>query len=196
MRYLQMILFSCVLLSSSAILGQQNVVVIDMGKVFQDHIGFKKSMAALQTQVEQFKLTIQNDRTKIQQDSEILAGLDRTTAEFKSKEAAVAKMAADMQVNHNLKNREFMEAEAKLYYRTYVDILSTVQGFSRQNGISLVVRFSSENMDTTDRASVLAGVNNVVVYQDQRDITEAITTLVNRGASLAGQPQDSPNVNR
>jgi hypothetical protein len=51
-------------------------------------------------------------------------------------------------------------------------------------------------MDTTDRASVLAGVNNVVVYQDQRDITEAITTLVNRGASLAGQPQDSPNVNR
>lgn len=174
------------LMTSSATLGQQNVVVVDMGRIFQEHLGFKASIDALQNEVEAFRATIQADRTRIQSESEVLAGMDRSSEDYKTKEAAMAKLAADMQVNHNMKNKDFMEREAELYYQTYVQILNAVQNFSRQNNISLVIRFSGEKIDPTDRASVLAGVNNVVVYQDKRDITDLIIQMVN-GPSVAGQ---------
>lgn len=179
-------LFSLTLLTLSLfatqINAQQNVVVVDMGKIFREHIGFKNSISDLQQRVEQYKGTIQTDRTTIQKESELLAGTPKTSPEYKTKEAAIAKMAADMQVNHNMKNKEFMEQEAKLYYQTYVEVLTTIQSFCKQNSITLVIRFSGEKIDPTNRSSVLAGVNNVVVFHENRDITQIIIDTVNRDA--------------
>lgn len=177
---------ACVMFSATLLSAQQNVVVVDMGKIFREHQGFKSSIENLQKQVEQYKTVIQADRTKIQSESETLAGLDRSTPDYKAKEAGIAKMAADMQVNHNMKNREFMEQEAKLYYQTYEQVISTIQSFCQENSITLVIRFSGEKMDSTDRSSVLAGVNNVVVFQQNRDITDLIIERVN-GPSVANQ---------
>lgn len=181
------------LLTATCLCAQQNVVVVDMGKIFRDHDGFKASIENLQKEVETFKLSIQADRTKIQAESEVLAGLERASAEYKTKEGAIAKMAADMQVNHNMKNKDFMEREAKLYYQTYVQVLNTIQSFSRENNITLVIRFSGDEIDPTNRASVLAGVNNVVVFQEQRDITDLIIKRIN-GPSVANQ--NNGNVQR
>lgn len=173
-------------LASSLATAQQNVAVVDMGKIFREHLGFKKSIQNLQSNVEKFKLTIQGDRAKIQSESEVLAGLTKGSPEYKAKEASIAKMAADMQVNHNMKNKDFMEEEARLYYQAYVQVLTTVQSFCQQNRISLVIRFSGEKIDPTNRASVLAGVNNVVVFQEKRDITELIIKMIN-GNAVANQ---------
>ena len=175
-----------IVLGANVLSAQQNVVVVDMGKIFQEHTAFKASIQDLQKEVESFKLTIQADRTKIQNESEILAGILKSSPEYKTKEAAIAKMAAEMQVNHKIKNKEFMEREAKLYYQTYVHVLTTVQSFSQQNKISLVIRFSGETIDPTNRASVLAGVNNVVVFQEKKDITDLIVKMVNQ-KSVANQ---------
>ena len=181
------------LIGASSVYAQQNVVVVDMGKIFREHKGFKISIDNLQKEVEGFKQSIQVDRTKIQSESEVLAGIDRSSPDYKTKEASIAKMAADMQVNHNMKNKEFMEREAKLYYQTYVQILTTVQNFCRENNITLVIRFTGAEIDPTNRASVLAGVNNVVVFQEKRDITDLIIQRVN-GPSVANQ--NNGNVNR
>lgn len=173
-------------LPASVLTAQQNIVIVDMGRIFREHRGFKAAIDGLQKQVDQFKVTIQADRTKIQSESEALAGMDRNSVDYKNKESALAKMAADMQVNHNMKNREFMEKEAKLYYGTYVEILQAVQSFCRHNNITLVIRYSGEKMDPENRASVLAGVNSVVVFHERRDITEEIIKMVNR-ESVANQ---------
>ncbi|MEC9094680.1 MAG: OmpH family outer membrane protein [Planctomycetota bacterium] len=182
------LVFSClvIVLGTTVLSAQQNVVVVDMGKIFREHVAFKTAIQDLQKDVETFKLTIQADRTKIQNESEILAGIAKSSPEYKSKEAATAKMAADMQVNHNMKNKEFMEQEAKLYYQTYVHVLTTIQSFCQQNSVSLVIRFSGEKIEPTNRASVLAGVNNVVVFQEKRDITDLIVKMVNQ-KSVANQ---------
>lgn len=175
------------LFAASSSFAQQQVVVVDMGKIFREHIGFKSQITALQKEVEGFKLSIQADRTKIQSESEALAAIDKSSPNFRTKEAEIAKMAADMQLGHNKKNRDFMEKEAKVYYQTYVQILTTVQDFCRKNNVALVVRFNGEAIDPNNRTSVLAGVNNVVVYQDQKDITALIITAINGGASVANQ---------
>jgi hypothetical protein len=49
--------------------------------------------------------------------------------------------------------------------------------------MSLVLRYNSEEIDENSRDSVLAGVNNAVVYQYKLDITGVITKLVNQGVS-------------
>ena len=181
------------LFSASSSFAQQQVVVVDMGKIFREHISFKSQIAALQKEVEGLKLSIQADRTKIQSESEALSAIDKSSPNFRTKEAEIAKMAADMQLGHNMKNRDFMEKEAKVYYQTYVQILTTVQDFCRKNNVALVVRFNGEAIDPNNRTSVLAGVNNVVVYQDQKDITALIITAINGGASVANQNNGATN---
>lgn len=181
------------LFSASSINAQQQVAVVDMGKIFREHIAFKGQITALQKEVESFKLTIQADRVKIQTESEALAAIPKSSPNFRTKEAEIAKMAADMQLGHNMKNRDFMEKEAKVYYQTYVQVLTTVQDFCRRNNVSLVVRFTGDQIDPNNRASVLAGVNNVVVFQNRKDITGEIIKIINGGASVANQNNGATN---
>lgn len=181
------------LFSASSIHAQQQVAVVDMGKIFRDHIAFKGQITALQKEVESFKLTIQADRVKIQTESEALAAIPKSSPNFRTKEAEIAKMAADMQLGHNMKNRDFMEKEAKVYYQTYVQILTTIQDFCRRSNVSLVVRFTGDQIDPNNRASVLAGVNNVVVFQNRKDITGEIIKIINGGASVANQNNGATN---
>ena len=68
------------LFSASSSFAQQQVVVVDMGKIFREHISFKSQIAALQKEVEGFKLSIQADRTKIQSESEALSAIDKSSS--------------------------------------------------------------------------------------------------------------------
>lgn len=187
MKYNSAILFLLIATGVSQLSAQQNVVVVDMGRIFREHTAFKNAINSLQKEVEAFKGTIQQDRTTIQTESETLVAMDKSTPAFKAKEESLAKLAAEMQVNHKIKNREFMEREAKVYYQTYVQVLNTIQSFCRQNNVTLVIRFTSDPIDASNRTSVLAGVNNIVVYQDRRDITATIIETINGVPSTANR---------
>ena len=86
-----------------------------------------------------------------------------------------------------------MNKEAQLYYNTYLEVQSVVASFAKQNNITLVLRFDSSPIDQTNRASVSAGVNRFIVYQNSLDITELITKQVNGGVAQAANQSGTAN---
>ena len=88
-------------------------------------------------------------------------------------------MQSDLQVGVGLKRKEFLEQEARVYYRVYREIEQTVAIFAQRNRIGLVLRFNGDEMKEDDRASVLQGVNRAVVYQQGLDITDLILKQCN-----------------
>jgi hypothetical protein len=91
-------------------------------------------------------------------------------------------------VKIGLKRKEFLEQEARVYYRVYREIEQSVGLFAQRNRIGLVLRFNGDEMKEDDRASVLQGVNRAVVYQQNLDVTEFILGDLNRGTTPPPTP--------
>jgi len=72
-----------------------------------------------------------------------------------------------------------MEAEAKVYHTIYVGVCEKTAAYAKAKGFRVVLRYNSDPINPDDRNSVLAGVNNSIVFQDQVDITAEIIRRVN-----------------
>lgn len=168
------------------------VVVIDIVKVFKAHVRFNQSLEIMKKDVEVYQAHLRREQQKLVTLAESLKDQSPSSPQFKSVEAQVTKAEADLQVDMSLKSREFTSREAKLYYDTYVEITNKVAEFADQNGITLVIRYNGTSIDQADRQSVMEGINNAVIFQNDRDITSLIINEVNRGSMTPQQNATRP----
>lgn len=188
-------LFSCVATIASA-QQQQNaavpIVVVDLSKVFEQHPTFKSQMERIKAEVKQAEAGFQAKGDEMKKRVQQLQTLKPSSAEFKTLEAEISFEQGRVQADMALKRKEFLEREAQVYFETYTQVKSQIRAFSEANRIGLVLRYSSEKMDPTNRQSVMAGVNQPIVYNEARlDITKYIVDGLTRGGqqtARAGGP--------
>lgn len=169
-----------------------SVVVIDVAFVFKNHVRFNARMNEIKRDIEQYDAFVREETQKLTKKKEQLVQYNATSVEYKKLEEDMARMQSDLQIKVQLKRKEFLETEAKLYFDTYREIEQTVAVFAQRNRISLVLRFNGDEMKSDDRASVLQGVNRAVVYQQGLDITEHVLGLLNPPGQTAVAPGAQP----
>ncbi|MBW3597994.1 MAG: OmpH family outer membrane protein [Planctomycetes bacterium] len=166
------------------------VVVIDISYIFKNHVRFKEAQDAMKKEVEQFEEKIRIDRDAITKMAEQLKAVQPDSPDYKRLEEQIAEATGKLQLETSRARKDFLQREAKLFHDTYEEVSSHVATFARQQNIGLVLRFSSEPIDSEDRAAVLQGINRDVVYQNQLNITPHILQQINRGgAPQATAPQ-------
>jgi hypothetical protein len=74
-----------------------------------------------------------------------------------------------------------MEREAQVYFNAYREVEAAVGRFASERRIGLVLHHNGEDMDPTQRDSIMQGINRIVVYQDRLDITGMILDQLERG---------------
>jgi Skp family chaperone for outer membrane proteins len=115
---------------------------------------------------------------------------DTGSQTYKGLEAQIAKRRADLQVQMQLQQKEFLQKEAKIYHDTYKALQSEVQYFAGQNSIDLVLWFNGEPVDPDQPRSILQEINKpVVYYAPDLDITKIISDRLNQRAGVATRPQ-------
>lgn len=171
---------------ASAQSGGTNVAILDVGKVFKEHARFTQSMDIMKEDVKKFEGYLREENAKMKKMVDQLKEYAKTSNEYNDLEAKIAKRTSDLQVETQLKRREFMQREAKLYFNTYTELTNAVQQFAEKYGVQLVLRFSSEPIKEDDAKSILQGVNATVVYHSKRDITNLIVEKLNGGRPKGG----------
>ena len=151
-----------------------------MSKIFQNHDGFKRAMEGMKEEVKQYEETLRARHQALAKKKEELAGFRPGTREYVTRERAIADETAKLSVDTQLKKKEFLEREARVYYRIYEEVTRAIQEYATRSGISLVLRYNGQKMNPEDRNSVLAGVNRAIVYQNNLDITADIIDRLNR----------------
>jgi Skp family chaperone for outer membrane proteins len=151
-----------------------NVAVIDISQVFEKHGQFQAQTLNLKKQVEDFEGHLRGEQQKVVNMRNDLQNYTPGSEQFKRKEEEMARMQSEMNVQMALKRKEFLEKEARLYFDTYNEVFQIVAEVADRNGISLVLRFNSEEMKPEDRASVLQGVNRAVVFQRNLNVTNMV----------------------
>jgi Skp family chaperone for outer membrane proteins len=156
-----------------------NVALIDISSIFKSHTAFETKTETLKVEVKAFENTVNERRKLLAKDNEKLGEFKSGSPQHNALQKELANKLADLQVEADLKRKEVLEREAKIYYETYEDIQAAVKSFANQHRIGLVLRYDSEKIDEADRASVLRGVNRAIVFQDRIDITSEILRMVN-----------------
>lgn len=163
------------------------IAVVDIGNIFKNHTGFKAEMEKMKEEVQQFEEQLRARHQAITTERERLNQFRPGTPDYEKLERSLADKTAQLQIDTQLKKKEFLQRESKVYFLVYQEVTAAVRDFADQKGIDLVVRYSSDKIDPDDRGSVLQGVNQDIVYHNNLDITRDILARVNR-ASVARRP--------
>ena len=164
-----------------------NVAVIDVGFIFKNATRFKQSMNDLKRDDEAFKKEVQNRTDALTAQVKKLDGTQRGSAEYKFLEEQIAADQTKLRLDIARKQKARIEKEAKIYFNAYRDIEFHVERFASRYGIDLVLRFNSEPMDPSKPESVLTGINRLVVFEKDLNITGSILGEMNRGTPEAPQ---------
>src|SRR5262245_10739092 len=95
-----------------------SVVVIDVAYVFKNHVRFNGRINEIKCDIEQYDAYVREETKKMTQKKEQLPQFQATSPEFKKLEEDLARTQSDLQIKVQLKRKEFLETEAKLYFDT------------------------------------------------------------------------------
>lgn len=177
-----------VLSASSTVLAQNGtaVAILDVNSVFENNIRFKQAMNDIKSDIKNYEAVVVGRRKAIEKQREAAGAYKPESQQYRTLEKKFATMTADLQIDMQLKKKEFMEREAKIYFHAYRELERFVADYSTRRGIGLVIRFHGGEIEDSNRASILAGVNRPIVFHSPSlDITRAIVEMVNHGVAPA-----------
>lgn len=173
----------------TAVSAQTKVAIVDVGLIFKNHPKFSQALAALKQQADQFKADALQQQQRLIQKAEGVKQYQQGSQEFKEAETLLAQESAAMEVDQRNKMRSLMQLEAQLHFKTYSEVNSLIATYCESDGIQLVIRYNSLEMDPKVPASVMQRVNGSVVFHNkENDITQQIIARVNQSNETASAP--------
>ena len=166
--------------------GGTNVAVIDVGFIFKNAARFKQAMDDIKADDERFKQEVTGKQEAMQAAIQNLQKMPKGTTDYKILEEQIAGDQTKLRLDMARKQKDRIEAEAKVYYNAYRELEDRINRFATTYGIDLVLRFNAEPMDPAQPESVLNGINKFVVYQRDLNITGHILDQMNRGTPPQG----------
>lgn len=158
------------------------IALLDVSVIFDKHNRFQGQMEAMKAEVKQFEEYLRSKQAAIQAEAEKAKQFQPGSPQYKQIEETVVRMQNDLKIETGFKRKEFLEREAEAYYAVYREVESVVASYSQRYGVSLVLRYGSQEINPKDRESVLRGINRPVVFrQNYLDITEPILAQLNLG---------------
>ena len=174
--------------TASAQEGKQSgiVAVLDVAKVFKENRDFESKMQSIKSTADQLKASIQQKQEAIKQEAGGLQQFEVGSAERNQMEAELVQKQAKLRTEAHQAEVDLLSKEARVYYETYQQMQSILSSLSSEFGISLVLRFDSEEVDANNRGEVIKGVNRAVVYQQGLDLTSMVIEKMSNNVAAAG----------
>lgn len=156
------------------------IAVIDVARVFKSYQRFRDQVGELRegsTTVDQeFAEKRESLQTMVFALKELVAG----TPEHADLQQRITTDQAKLQADIERARARLVKKEADLYAKTYEHMQTVIGKYSREQGISVVIRSQTGSLDSDNPKQVLEGVNRFVVFEDRVDITDNIIGLMSR----------------
>lgn len=162
------------------------VAVLDVAKVFKENRDFESKMQSIKSTADQLKASIQQKQEAIKQEAAGLQQYEVGSAERNQMEAELVQKQAKLRTEAHQAEVDLLSKEARVYYDTYQQMQGILSSLSAEYGISLVLRFDSEEVDANNRGEVIKGVNRAVVYQQGLDLTTMVIEKMSTNVASAG----------
>lgn len=166
------------------------VGLIDMAQVFKDYKKFELLREDLKSEVQDKDGQAKGMMEQITTLQTKLKSLKPGTEGFTEHEKKLAELSSDYDAQRKLWQLEFMRKESKIYHAIYMEVLDAVEKFSKHYNYTMIMRFSRDELSSTDPQKLMQGLNKQIVYHRvDDDITESVVEYLNRRYKPAASPQ-------
>lgn len=155
------------------------VAILDVAKVFDENLAFKSQLALIKDDADKLKAQITQQQEAIKVEAQDLGRFDVGSTERNNLEGQLEIKQANLRTFARQQETVLLSREARVYYDTYLQMQTVVESLASSNGISLVLRFESSEIDPDNRAEVVKGVNRSVIYHRKLDLTGMVTKAMN-----------------
>lgn len=170
------------------------IALIDMARVFKNYKKFENLREELKNDLTKSEEKFKAMAEQIRKEQAELKLLKEGTDEYAQKEKVVLQHTTQAETYRKSQQRDLIRREAQIYKTIYLEVADAVQKYASHFSFTLVLRFTSEDVETTENPEeVMRGLNRQVVYfQPKDDITNAIVRYLNSNYQRsAAQPADS-----
>ncbi len=165
------------------------VGVVDVQYIFTNHPTMKSKIESVDAQIKAEEESINSRREAILKDLDKLREFKEDSADYKMQEEKIASAEAELKLEFVRKEKEFAEAKAKVLLDTYREVQNAVKSVADFNQISVVLRYSKDEMDAKRPASVTQGIGRDIVYFNQTiDMTAYVMQMLTPQAAGNTQP--------
>ena len=173
-------------LASTVVSAQETgrVAILDVAKVFKENASFDAKVKAIKTEADRFKAQLIAEQDRLKQEVIQIRGME-PGPQRNQREADIEQQHAKLRTTARQTEAELLSREARVYYETYQEMQSVVEGMAKEYGLSLVLRFDSESIDPNNREEVITGVNRAVVFHRQLDLTGLVSKALNARTAAA-----------
>jgi len=165
------------------------VAVLDVARVFKENPEFDTAMKAIRQEADGLKAQITQQQETIKGEAQQLGQYEPGSAERNEIEATLEQKQTALRTRARQAEADLLNREAGVYFSTYEKMQSVVGQIAGQHGISLVLRFDSQEVDPTNRAEVIKGVNRAVVFHRRLDLTNLVIQNMGSASASAGKTQ-------
>jgi Skp family chaperone for outer membrane proteins len=179
------------------------VELIDLIYIFDNYKNFTEMKAGMKRQVDAAEARLKIEGDELKRTGQQISNLPLGSPERNRLEEAATQQGANLQVKVAKEKKDFLRQESHIYYSVYQEILGEIRVFSERNNISLVLRFSGDQIDPNNPQAVLQDINKSVIYYNKHiDLTKIILSQLNNrwqgnaGTSSRPTRNQSPIPNR
>jgi len=152
--------------------GPGGIALVDVNWILRKHVRLRSSLTELKAEMETVRKGFEEKGRAFQEKAQLLSGMKAGTPEYQRLEETMVSEKANVQGQIALKNKEFEQKEARLYFHAYTEISEEVSYFCQQRGITLVLNFNGDNIHEENPADISRGIASKVVYYNKNlDIT-------------------------
>ncbi|MFN0054323.1 MAG: OmpH family outer membrane protein [Planctomycetales bacterium] len=173
--------------------------LIDMAFVFEEYDKVKVLREDLKDAHEEAETKGKEKYRAIQELKQELSNFKEGAPDYVSRESKLASLASQFETFRQVTKRELARKEAKLVHTVYLEIQDAVEKLAKHNGYTMVLRFSREELNSTDPQKVAQVLARPVIYHRKRDdMTDAVLKMLNNQynkdapPSAATAPRKSP----
>ncbi|MBA4031397.1 MAG: outer membrane chaperone Skp [Planctomyces sp.] len=165
------------------------VALIDMAVIFKQYKKFEVLREDLKAEIEQSEVKAKEMATNLQGLQQKMKSFKEGSPEFTSAEKQLATASAEFEAFRRSAQRDFLKKESEIYHTVYLEVTDAVAKYAQYYKYTLVLRFSSEELDRDNPQGLIQGMNRQVVYfEAENDITQPVLKYLNQkfgGASGA-----------
>ena len=115
----------------------------------------------LRVLVKGFEEQQREEQKKILEEEKRIPELKPGSPDRKELEKKIFQMKTDLAAGAKIKQAEFMEREAKIYFHTYTAIQEEVAYYCQVKGVAVVISYNSEKADQNSRQSIMRAMTEV-----------------------------------
>ena len=151
------------------------VALIDMARLFNHYPRFDELRAELKKEIETAQADLTSRIEALKERQSELKDLPVGSADRKALEKELQDTAKELGSEKTRLQKDFIQKESDMYNNCYRTIRAEVSRYAEMHGIGLVLRFSAQEGEETDKPEeVMKRLQAQVVYHAGLDITDDV----------------------